>query len=129
MRARGRTQLRVDDAGLHDRHAIGLVDFHDPIEARQDEQHRALACERAARESGARAAGHERHSERGEQSHDRDELFARTGKNDQIGKTAVRGETVHRVCQKFSTSLSNVLLADNGCEIAGQEGRRGHTIY
>ena len=100
------------------------IDSQDAVQSRQDQQHRSFVRERAARESGARAAGHQGDAEGGEKTDDGDQLFASSGKHDEIGNATVSGETIHRVGHAFGTSGSNVTIAHNGCEVAGQD--RGH---
>jgi len=51
----------------------------------QHQQHRAFVGERAARESGASAARHEWDVERGEETDDGDQLFARAGRTTMAG--------------------------------------------
>jgi len=50
---------------------------------------------------------------RREQSHDRDELFARTGKHDEIGNATVRRQSIHRVRDALGARLTHVSLTDD----------------
>ncbi len=82
-------ELRVHDAGLDHRVPVVLVHSQNPIQPSQDHERRAFVRERAAREPRPRAARHERHAERGEQSYDGDKLFASAGENDEIRDAAM----------------------------------------
>src|SRR5258705_348035 len=106
------------------RQAIGRVHFQNPIQSREHQQNGAFVGERAARKPGPGTARHEGDAQSGEQPHDRDQLFTRTGKYDEIGKAAMGGQTVHRVRQPFSPSFSNVSNANDGGEIASEAGGR-----
>src|SRR6184192_4957249 len=72
VRRGGEGETDVDDPWLHHRQPVAGVDLEDAIQPGQHDQHGVAVRERPARETGARAAWHERHAERAEQPHDRD---------------------------------------------------------
>ena len=76
VRRGGARERHVDDARLDGREAFDRIDRENPrqaIEADEDD----VVGERAARQTGAGAARHERHVRFGEQPNDGDELVAR----------------------------------------------------
>ena len=97
IRRGGGGQAHVHDARFHHREVVSRIDPQDAIQAGEDHQHRIGVRERSAREPGACAAGHERHPERGQQSHDGDHLVAASRKHHHAGDPPVRRQSIARV--------------------------------
>jgi hypothetical protein len=57
---------------------------------------------------------------RGQQSHDRDQLFTRAGQDDEIGNAPVRRKTVHRVRHELGASRADVLCANDRVKVTGK---------
>ncbi len=125
----GRAELRIHDAWFDDGKPIRGIDTHDAIQSGQHEQHTSGIGKRTTRQAGASASRYEGNVVRGQQSHDGDQLLTSARQNDEIGKAAMSGKTVHRVGDTFGTGFSNVPRSNDRSEVRSQVRKRGHAIY
>ena len=85
----GERDIEIDHAGLHHDALVFQVQFQDAVHAGEGDHEAALAGNRAAGESGARAASDERHAEFLRQFDERGDFGGGTGEGDQVGSVLV----------------------------------------
>ncbi len=122
VRLRRRGQLHVHHAGLDDRRAVRGVERQDPVHARERDQHRALERERAARQTGAGTARHERNAgAREHPDHVRD-LRRPARQHDRARPRAVRGEAVGLVNEQRAGVRDQPAVAHDGAQLLRDRG-------
>ena len=85
MRRRGQRQLLVDDAWLDERGLGGRIDLEDPAHASHLQSDAAANRDGAARQSGARAARHDRDAVARRDLHHIADLLRVRGQHDGVG--------------------------------------------
>ncbi len=97
MRRAKRGDREIDDAGLDHGHARARVEPHDPIQPVERDDNSIFDRHGAARQAGAAATGHERHTGRLAQADGLDHVLRRFGDDDGPRPRAERREAVRLV--------------------------------
>jgi hypothetical protein len=105
---------KIDDPGLHHGVAIAVVDFEDPLHAREGNHHAAADRQAAAGQAGAGAARQERHVQLVARLDDGHDLLGRSRKNDDIGLVLFDGEAVALVYHQITGRMQEIAGADDG---------------
>ena len=115
----------VRDAGLHACETAARIDFEDFVEPRQHQQQPARDRQRAARESGARAACDHWHRIPMTGTDDLLDLLDARRQRDQVGRVTVGGEGVALVGDAGFGSREQA-RSENRAEFAQQSCVNGH---
>ena len=109
----------VDDAGLHDGHALSRVYLQDSVEAGHRHEHATVDGDGAAAEAGARAAWHHGNTVAACDAHDLRGLRGAAGHRDDTRQCALHGAVV-LVHQQLLRPRQHVASADRPLQLPDQ---------
>ncbi len=91
---RGERDIQIHDARLNHCALVGVIDFQNPVHARETDDDSAGARNRSAAQSRAGAAAYNRHTVLAADLDDRDDVFGRARKNHDIGQRFIHAAVV-----------------------------------
>ena len=123
----GLIEPSVHDPWFDDRIAVANVDFEDSLHPREDQHHAAADRQRAAGQTGAGPAGHDRHSAPPGRLKDASHLVGIAREHSHVGRVLFDLVAVAFVDQQIGPGGQNAIGADNLAQFVDQCSKRGGT--
>ena len=115
-------ELQIHHAGLHHGALVFDIDFEDAVHAREGDNDAALLRDRAAAQSGSRAASHDRNAGRRRHAHDLGNLLRILREDDSAGRALANARVVLVQHQVFGT-VEDGVTSGNLAEVVDDSGQ------